>query len=118
MLFCYLLFNAGVSYSMHFCGELLTSSEIFKEKKDCACKSTEQTHDCCKDVHVESAGDEQQTGSLFKINLERILLADFKFLLVEFESLIAESSSISLSDYHSPPFYKVPRFIFNQIFRL
>lgn len=119
LLLCYLFFNTGISYSMHFCGEKLTSSEIFKSKKGCVCSTTQDSsNDCCNDIHIESSTDEQQAAVQFKISLEKSFLGEISFYLVEFERLLQDSFDSFPLAYQSPPFYKVPKFIFNQIFRL
>lgn len=119
MLFTYLLFSAGVSYSMHFCGDTLASTEFFATNKGCACTSKDKKpYDCCKDVKVESAKDDHKAASLYKVTIDKVVLAEIKFFVIEFIKLSGESSNNSNQDYSSPPFYKVPKFIFNQIFRL
>lgn len=120
MLFAYLFFNAGISYSMHFCGDKLTSSRMFAAKKGCICSSDEKPapFDCCKDVEVESGKDDQQVATLYKINLEKVLLTEINFIFIEWKKLYEESFAKNLMGEHSPPPYKVPIFIFNQIFRL
>lgn len=119
VLFAYLLFNAGISFSMHFCGGKLTSSGFFASKIGCTCSSMkEEASDCCKDVVIKSAGDDQKAPSHFQIKIEKVLLAEIKFFSLIIKNILPNTLTFSLQDYHSPPFYKVPKFIFNQIFRL
>jgi hypothetical protein len=120
MLFIYLLFNARVSYSMHFCGSKLISSEFFIERKDCVCSPTpeKKASHCCEDLKVESGTDEQQQSSyIFKLNIEKVLLSEIKFFVFELNYLNRTPFVQRIEDL-SPSLYKVPLFIFNQIFRL
>ena len=118
MLFTYLLFNAGISISMHYCGNTLTSTEFFATNKGCICSTPEEEpHSCCKDVQVESSKDDQKSVTLYKLAIEKVVIAEVKFFVAEFIKLYEAEANLS-STYHSPPFYKVPLFIFNQIFRL
>jgi hypothetical protein len=119
MLFTYLLFNAGISFSMHFCGDRLTSTEVFAKKKNCLCSNPkEPIHSCCKDVEVESAGDDQKVNNVFKLNIERVLLAEVDFSILEINQLYSKPENTSFAGDSGPPQYKLPLFILNRIFRL
>jgi hypothetical protein len=119
MLFTYLLFSAGISYSMHYCGDILTSTEMLGKSKGCICKTKDNTsHDCCKDVKIESAKDDQKTTSLYKLNFEKVVIEEIQFFLIAFINLYEEPSNTLTIEYNSPPPYKISKYIFNQIFRL
>jgi hypothetical protein len=119
MLLTYLLFNAGISYSMHFCGDRLTSTEVFAKKQSCLCSSPkEPAHSCCKDVEVESGGNDQKVNNLFKLNVERILLSELCYPILETVQLNFRTELIAIAGNSGPPLYRVPLFILNQIFRL
>jgi hypothetical protein len=119
MLFTYLLFNAGISYSMHFCGDRLTSTEVFAKKKGCLCSSPKEvSHSCCKDVKVESAGNDQKVTSLFKLSIEKVLIGGLKFSIPTFINLFVDSEMVVSGNDSHPPLYKVPLFILNKTFRI
>ncbi|WP_050977342.1 HYC_CC_PP family protein [Nitritalea halalkaliphila] len=53
LLLIYSLFHAGMSYSMHFCGEDFKRINLYAEQKTC-CPEAESPMPCCEDVsHVE-----------------------------------------------------------------
>ncbi len=72
----YLLFNAGMSYSMHYCSERLESISLYAEEKKC-CSESDEDMECCVDVlHHEIQQADQ--------NL--LALADYQFQKADFSS--------------------------------
>ncbi|GGF16138.1 HYC_CC_PP family protein [Echinicola rosea] len=49
LLIIYFCFNAGMSYSMHYCGEELAHINLFAADKNC-CPGGEEMPGCCDDV--------------------------------------------------------------------
>ncbi|WP_200976267.1 hypothetical protein [Echinicola sp. 20G] len=49
LLIIYLCFNAGLSYSMHYCGDTLERINLFAEEKTC-CENEKEMPGCCDDV--------------------------------------------------------------------
>jgi hypothetical protein len=114
ILFIYLLFNAGIGYSLHYCGSQLTSS-LAPPKEKCACPNTPDADDCCSEVSV----DEQELAQSLKLPVGKVSLAQVNFLRHEMEKLFGQLYfTTSFSQYFHPPHPKVPTFIFLQVFRL
>ncbi|MBT0810770.1 hypothetical protein KIH41_05695 [Litoribacter ruber] len=79
-LMIYLLFNAGLSYSMHYCGEKLETVKVSHEHSKC-CSEQDVDPDCCLDVDFQ---DQQ--------NRDQVLLAlvDYQFQKVDFSFAISD----------------------------
>ncbi|MDN3670191.1 hypothetical protein QWY93_12735 [Echinicola jeungdonensis] len=63
LLLIYLMLNAGLSYSLHFCGEDFARINLFGEDKTC-CPEGEEKPGCCDDIsHIDlQNGDENPTS--------------------------------------------------------
>lgn len=67
LLIFYVFFNAGVSYSMHFCGDDYKRVNLFSDLKTC-CESKEPMPDCCEDVlDWEQPNTDQKLAGLSKV---------------------------------------------------
>ena len=74
LLFCYAFFNAGVSYSMHFCDGGFERINLYAESKTC-CESEEPMPGCCDDVsNLELPNTDQQVSSLVNFYPQLIAL--------------------------------------------
>jgi len=118
LFFIYLFFNAGMSYSLHFCSEKLEAINFYAEPKKC-CSATEENTDCCEDVFsLDQANTEQTTASLADIQFQK---ADFKIGIMEFSALLSaltfsDDSDYNLSDKEQSYFPDLPIFIKYQTF--
>jgi hypothetical protein len=75
-LLIYLLFNAGMSYSLHYCSEKLQAISLHVEENKC-CSESDEEMECCVDVtHHERQQADQ--------NL--LALADYQFQKADFSS--------------------------------
>jgi len=118
LFFIYLFFNAGMSYSLHFCSEKLEAINFYAEQKKC-CSATEETNDCCEDVFsLDQANTEQTTASLADIQFQK---ADLTVGLMEFSALLnvlafSVDNDYKLSDKEHSYIPDLPIFIKHQTF--
>src|SRR5690554_4421185 len=117
LLLIYVFFNAGLSYSMHFCGQELKDINWLAETTPC-CPAEEGEEDCCEDIFYSEihATDQQSKQSL-----------DFQFVKFYPEALPVQwpthylyskgSQADKLSYFyqqHLSP--RLPAYIVNQVF--
>jgi hypothetical protein len=87
LLVIYLIFNAGTSYSMHYCGDEFQWVNIFADSKTC-CPSQEPMPGCCDDVsHLELPNTDQQLSDAFDFQTPAFL----EFSTVGWENLTPSS---------------------------
>lgn len=118
LFFIYLFFNAGMSYSLHFCSEKLEAINFYAEEKKC-CSATEEDTDCCEDVFsLDQNNTEQTTAGLADIQFQK---ADLKVGLMEFSAILHAFTFSFDNNYklsEKEQFYKpnLPIFIKHQTF--
>lgn len=115
LLLFYVFFNAGLSYSMHFCEEDFKRINLFAEAKTC-CESNEPMPGCCDDVsHLELPNTDQQISDLLDF---QPLMAEFSSLVLQFElPLVFSNTEITAFADSSPPILQhTPKYIFFQVF--
>ncbi|KEO72461.1 HYC_CC_PP family protein [Anditalea andensis] len=96
LFFIYLVCNAGMSYSLHFCSEKLEAINFYTEQKKC-CSATEEESDCCEDVFsLDQANTEQTIAYLSDI---QFLRTDSTVALMEFSALLSTLISSDSNDY-------------------
>ena len=116
LLLFYVLFNAGLSYSMHFCGDDFQRINIFAEYKTC-CDSNTPMPGCCDDVsNLELPNSDQQVSDIldFQPLVIDLLAFDAGWELPVFITTLEEKTVFADS---SPPIIpNTPIYIFCQVF--
>jgi hypothetical protein len=116
LLVFYVFFNAGLSYSMHFCEGGFERINLYAESKTC-CESEEPMPGCCDDVsNLELPNTDQQVSSMLDF---QPVLAEFCSYRFQFEisSLIfTEGEKLGFADSSPPLFHHTPIYIFCQVF--
>lgn len=116
LLVFYVFFNAGLSYSMHFCGTDFQRINIFAEYKTC-CESNTPMPGCCEDIsNLELPNTDQQLSELLSL---QPLLIDFYSFHVPFELAFIptlEKEKTAFADSSPPIFHNTPIYIFCQVF--
>ena len=115
LLVFYVFFNAGLSYSMHYCGDDFQLINLYGESKTC-CESKAPMPGCCDDVsNLELPNTDEQ----------QIDILDFQPLGTDYISIFyVESPAIvfgisektAFSDSSPPIFQDTPIYIFCQVF--
>jgi hypothetical protein len=116
----------GVAYSLHFCGEKLTSYS-FKapEKKSCVCKQSKTgqgtpaaENDCCNDQQVQLSTENSKASSFdFKLGVPVYSLLPLFFL--PFLSRLLSSYELTLwPETFRTNALKVPVYLLNRYFRI
>jgi hypothetical protein len=116
LLIFYVFFNAGLSYSLHFCGDDFKRINIFTEYKTC-CDSSKPMPDCCDDVSsLELPNTDQQASDIYDIQAMGIdlLVSDFHNYLLPFDITLLER--IAFADSSPPLLQDTPIYIFCQVF--
>jgi hypothetical protein len=116
LLVFYVFFNAGLGYSMHYCGEDFQHINLFGETKTC-CPSEEPMPGCCDDVsNLELPNSDQQHSEI--IDFQPIgfdyIIPTFQFELPA--SVFGISEKTAFSDSSPPIFHNTPIYIFCQVF--
>lgn len=116
LILIYLCFNAGLSYSMHFCEGVLQHFNFFAESETC-CPEQGTMPDCCEDLsHLDIPnGEEFQPAILIFPDADSDqLLTPFNF---KYELTITIVASYKLGyAANAPPSQKSPLFLLNQVF--
>lgn len=117
LLVFYVLFNAGMSYSMHFCGEDFKRINLFAESKTC-CPSKEPMPGCCDDVsNLELPNTDQQLSDLLDfqpLTLEVVCPRKSPYSLPELK--FARDIALGFTDSSPPLFETAPLFLLHCIF--
>jgi len=116
LLIIYVFFNAGMSYSYHFCGDVFQKVNFLGNEKSC-CDSEIPVKGCCEDVsHLELPNSDQQISNLLDFQPE---YSSFVFIpkSFDFSSITGTDLNVTFNTYNPPPkFNKLPIFIFHQSF--
>lgn len=118
LLFIYILFNAGLSYSFHFCEEELSKINFFTEKEMC-CPEEEEMQGCCEDLsRLEFPNAEQVSANFLDFLPLKILTTDFYHGIFAYMQLVsALSETVPFIAYKDHPLtYHSPIYIKNQVF--
>ncbi|MFC0264850.1 HYC_CC_PP family protein [Fontibacter flavus] len=116
LLVFYVFFNAGLSYSMHFCGDYFQRINVFAEYKTC-CESKTPMPDCCEDVaNFELPNTDQQVSDIvdFQPQVFELVTFDTAYELPVF--FTATNEKIAFADSSPPIFQNTPIYIFCQVF--
>jgi hypothetical protein len=116
LLVFYVFFNAGLGYSMHFCGEDFQRINVFSEYKTC-CESNTPMPGCCDDLaNFELPNSDQQVSNLLNFQF-----LSFDYVVPVFQkpfsiSLIDKIEKTAFADSSPPIFQNTPIYIFCQVF--
>ncbi|UCS95947.1 hypothetical protein KZP23_12215 [Echinicola marina] len=118
LLIIYCCFNAGLSYSMHYCGEQLEAINFFAEEKNC-CADGEEMPGCCDDVPKTALQNAEQ-NTLKTVNLQFItsVFLPYPHLLADIIACISwsqEEEAVAFPMDNAPP-RDLPLYIENEIF--
>lgn len=116
LLVFYVFFNAGLSYSMHFCGDEFQRVNVFAEYESC-CESSLPMQGCCGDVSsLELPNTDQQISDILNFHALGIdhVLPTFQTELLTSEIAIVDQTSFA--DSSPPIFQNTPIYIFCQVF--
>ncbi|EKB47879.1 HYC_CC_PP family protein [Cecembia lonarensis] len=116
LLVFYVFFNAGLSYSMHFCGDDFQHINVFTEYKTC-CESNTPMPGCCDDVsNLELPNSDQQLSDVLIVQSQfaELLNAEFTFELPVIFAAIEEKTVFADCSPHI--FHNTPIYIFCQVF--
>lgn len=116
LLLFYVFFNAGVSYSMHFCGDDFKRVNLFADVKSC-CDSKEPMPDCCEDVlDWEQPNTDQKLTGASKVVAPDIFFVNNIVPVYNIQLPVLQISKLGYSN-SSPPICKtLPLYISNQTF--
>ncbi|QDH79643.1 hypothetical protein FKX85_11595 [Echinicola soli] len=90
LLMIYFCFNAGMSYSMHYCGEELAHINLFAEDKNC-CPDGEEMPGCCDDVpNTDLQNSDQNLAKLVDMHFYNASLLPLPDLMSEILVLLAQ----------------------------
>ncbi|WP_186756404.1 HYC_CC_PP family protein [Echinicola salinicaeni] len=118
LLIIYLCFNAGLSYSMHYCGEQLEAINFFAEEIKC-CPEEDEMPGCCDDVPKTALQNaEQNTSKTVNVQFISAVILPYPHLLADIIECISwtkEVESINFPLDEAPP-NDLPIYIENEIF--
>jgi|SRR5690554_2394539 len=117
LLLLYVFFNAGLSYSMHYCGEELKDISWLTESTPC-CAAEEGEEDCCEDVlYSEVHSTDQQSKQFLDIQFVKFYP---EALPVHWPTHAFSNAGLQAENLHffyqqplSPP---LPVYLRNQVF--
>lgn len=117
LIFIYVFFNAGMSYSLHFCGEEIKRINFFAEYKTC-CESNVPMPGCCDDVfHLDLPNSDQQLTN--HVDFEAIQF-DIPSIIPSYQNhnaiALTEQEVLLYSDTSPPILKTLPLHIFYQVF--
>ncbi|PSL01476.1 HYC_CC_PP family protein [Cecembia rubra] len=116
LLVFYVLFNAGLSYSMHFCGKDFQRFNLLLDYQSC-CESKVPMPDCCEDVlNFELTNTDQKLSDLFNFQPLRFELLNARIFFEFPVHFIAEDKITVFADSSPPIFQNAPIYIFCQVF--
>jgi hypothetical protein len=116
LLVFYVFFNAGLSYSMHFCGDDFQRINLFADYKSC-CESNNPMPGCCDDVsNLELPNSDQQVSGILDFQAQTYELFNARFFY-EYQVIIQViEEKTNFADSSPPIFHKTPIYIFCQVF--
>ncbi len=116
LLLFYVFFNAGVSYSMHFCGDDFKRVNFFADIKSC-CDSKEPMPDCCEDVlDWEQPNSDQKLAGLGKVVIPNVSFVNNIVPVYNRQLPLVQSRKLVYAN-SSPPIYPtLPLYLRNQTF--
>ncbi|AWW31904.1 hypothetical protein DN752_18155 [Echinicola strongylocentroti] len=92
LLIIYFCFNAGMSYSMHYCGEELARINFFAEEKNC-CPDGDEMPGCCDDVpKTELQNSDQSLAKLVDMHFYNASLLPLPDLMSEILVCLAQQT--------------------------
>lgn len=116
LLVFYVFFNAGLSYSMHFCGEDFQRINVLSDYKTC-CESKTPMPDCCEDVaNFELPNTDQQVSDLLNFQPQLFELLNTPTFFEVPAHFIAEEEKTAYADSSPPILHNTPIYIFCQVF--
>lgn len=116
LLVFYVFFNAGLSYSLHYCGDELQRINVFSEYKTC-CESNIPMSGCCDDVsNLELPNTDQQQSDVLDFHpiVFDVVLSTFLSVLNPVYLNVFEKTAFA--DSSPPKFQDTPIYIFCQEF--
>jgi hypothetical protein len=116
LLVFYVFFNAGLSYSMHYCGDDFQRINVFAEYKTC-CESKTPMPGCCDDVsNLELPNTDQQVSDILDFNTLSVDVPN-QFFYSDYTIILFDSSEKTAFADSSPPIIQdTPIYIFCQVF--
>ncbi|WP_291777708.1 hypothetical protein [Cecembia sp.] len=116
LLVFYVFFNAGLSYSMHFCEGDFQRINIFSEYKTC-CESNTPMQGCCDDIsNLELPNTDQQLSDLLDFHTLNLVPVN-PFSCPEYPVIVCQSSEkTAFADSSPPKFQNTAIYIFYQAF--
>ncbi|PRY88542.1 HYC_CC_PP family protein [Mongoliibacter ruber] len=116
LLVFYVFFNAGLSYSMHFCGDDFQRINVFAEYKTC-CESNTPMQGCCDDVsNLELPNTEQQLSTVLNFQPFGFDYVDLAFNTELFKVRNNDKEVTTFADSSPPTLQNTPIYIFCQVF--
>lgn len=117
LLLIYVLSSAGLTYSMHFCGDELKDINWAAESTSC-CAAEEGEEDCCEDVlSSEIHASDHQSKQLQDFQFDRLQLQALPASIYSLAALYQQEQHERYANYDwqhpSPPF---PLYLKNQVF--
>ncbi|SDZ00422.1 MULTISPECIES: HYC_CC_PP family protein [Rhodonellum] len=115
LLLLFVFFNAGLSYSMHYCGEDFQLINLYAESKTC-CPSEEPMPGCCDDVsNLDLPNTDQQQIDL--LDFQTLPIASIVPEFFEFQIPTSIKEKVLGFSNSSPPYlHKTPIYISIQVF--
>jgi hypothetical protein len=115
LLVFYVFFNAGLSYSMHYCGDDFQRINFLSEYKTC-CESNTPMQGCCEDVsNLELPNTDQQVTDILDFQPQVIELPIYNTTL-EFHVIFGTiEEKTAFADSSPPIFHNTPIYIFCKV---
>jgi len=118
LILIYLCFNAGLSYSMHYCGEQWERINFFMEEKGC-CPNGKEIPGCCDDIpKADLQNADQNMAKLADIQFWNQALLPLPHLLSDILLCLAQQEKEQPVQYvpdKAPP-ETIPIYIKHQTF--
>src|SRR5690606_36835736 len=117
LLLIYVLSSAGLSYSMHFCGDELKDINWAAESTSCSA-AEEGEEDCCEDVRTsEIRASDHQNKQLLDFQLERLQLQALPASIYALAALAQQEQHERFANYDwQHPSTPLPLYLKNQVF--
>ncbi|TVP48392.1 MAG: hypothetical protein EA341_10920 [Mongoliibacter sp.] len=116
LLVFYVFFNAGLSYSMHYCGDDFQRINVFSEYKTC-CESNTPMQGCCDDIsNLELPNTDQQISDVLNLQHQTF---EYSSPVLQFESPFYTfdiDEKTAFADSSPPLFHDTAIYIFCQVF--
>lgn len=122
LVFLYLIPTIGITISVHYCGNKITSFSLthFSSEHNCPCGSKKMKKNCCSnEVTVIKIDDNQLKSQDFDCSLvKKLNLGWLTTLHTSYNTILIQANRHIITTSHPPDVRGVLPFILNQVFRI